>query len=489
MDSIPVTPWAPFLQPDAGSSVAGSASDHRSVRTAEVDDEVKSGRAWAHEVRDPWDACILTLDGGGIRGYSSLLILQALFHEIHTIEMELEALEPLGGPFASFNEDELLPCHYFDFMHGTSTGGLIGTMLGRLRMTLSECLSLYRKVGNDLFGHRRSNIPLRTKYYHKPLEAAVQEIVAKRCDEHEECDGKDHWHPWDILANDLERPFNPHEPRICQSCCLTAKDDSNVSVAHLLRTYAHWYNDDTPRWITEYNQGADKIKIWEATRATSAAPFYFEMLEAEVSNELTQYLDGGIRENNPSGAAWSEHHSMYLGGEEPALLLSIGTGRPDHSQDGFATAWPGPFGRLTVVRKALQKRAIFLNLLIKYTEGEKQHEAMKGHARGENTWYKRLNVSAGLETMPLDSWITGPWTDPATGNTVDTPGGTSLTQMQDVTRLYLTRDFDPHYDDYAPPSTILRQTAEKLVRQRRAREKLGGERWAVFVGERPVPVR
>jgi hypothetical protein len=37
-------------------------------------------------------------------------------------------------------EEELLPCHYFDFMYGTSTGGLIATtMLGRLRMTTTEC--------------------------------------------------------------------------------------------------------------------------------------------------------------------------------------------------------------------------------------------------------------------------------------------------------------------------------------------------------------
>ena len=30
----------------------------------------------------------------------------------------------------TFVEAELLPCHYFDFMYGTSTGGLIATMLG-----------------------------------------------------------------------------------------------------------------------------------------------------------------------------------------------------------------------------------------------------------------------------------------------------------------------------------------------------------------------
>ena len=37
-------------------------------------------------------------------------------------------------------------------------------------------------------------------------------------------------------------------------------------------------------------------------------------------------------------------------------------------------------------------------------------------------------------------------------------------------------------DSYAPPLTMLRQAAEKLVRQRRAREEEGGVRWDTFVG-------
>ena len=76
-------------------------------------------------------------------------------------------------------------------MYGTSTGGLIATMLGRLRMTTTECLELYRSVGNELFGKKRSNLPLVTKYYHEPLERAVQDIVGSRCHEHENCNGKD----------------------------------------------------------------------------------------------------------------------------------------------------------------------------------------------------------------------------------------------------------------------------------------------------------
>ena len=38
--------------------------------------------------------------------------------------------------------DNYLPCHYFDYVAGTSTGGLISIMLGRLSMTVDECLEV-----------------------------------------------------------------------------------------------------------------------------------------------------------------------------------------------------------------------------------------------------------------------------------------------------------------------------------------------------------
>src|SRR3954465_15801039 len=114
-------------------------------------------------------------------------------HEIAICERRLQEEEgPVPGSTRSeFNEDELLPCHYFDYMYGTSTGGLISVMLARLRMTVPQCLEIYRQVGNDLFGHRRNVLPLATKYHHKPLERAVQRIVREYCKNHNSCDGND----------------------------------------------------------------------------------------------------------------------------------------------------------------------------------------------------------------------------------------------------------------------------------------------------------
>jgi patatin-like phospholipase/acyl hydrolase len=62
---------------------------------------------------------ILTLDGGGVRGLSSLLILRDIMEEIAQ----------------RTNADETpRPSEYFDLIGGTSTGGLIALMLGVLGM-------------------------------------------------------------------------------------------------------------------------------------------------------------------------------------------------------------------------------------------------------------------------------------------------------------------------------------------------------------------
>jgi patatin-like phospholipase/acyl hydrolase len=50
------------------------------------------------------------VDGGGIRGLSSLLVLQTIMHRIQ-VEEKLQS-----PPF---------PCEYFDLIGGTGTGGYV----------------------------------------------------------------------------------------------------------------------------------------------------------------------------------------------------------------------------------------------------------------------------------------------------------------------------------------------------------------------------
>lgn len=71
----------------------------------------------------------------------------------------------------------------------------------------------------------------------------------------------------------------------------TASTGSNNRVPVLLRSYTNSLQmPELPR-----------IKLWEAARATSAAPYYFKPLE--VNGET--FVDGGLQANNPLG--WYAH--------------------------------------------------------------------------------------------------------------------------------------------------------------------------------------
>src|SRR5271169_3938867 len=70
---------------------------------------------------------ILSLDGGGVRGISSLYILKELMAQVARQYRVEHPQIPRVSP---------RPCEYFDLICGTSTGGLIALMLGRLRMVI-----------------------------------------------------------------------------------------------------------------------------------------------------------------------------------------------------------------------------------------------------------------------------------------------------------------------------------------------------------------
>lgn len=91
---------------------------------------------------EPKSLRVLSLDGGGIKGYTSLLILERILRT-YQFEKKLDAMPK--------------PCEIFDLIVGTSTGGLIAVMLGRLGMTVEECLECYRTVGQNVFGEEPSS--------------------------------------------------------------------------------------------------------------------------------------------------------------------------------------------------------------------------------------------------------------------------------------------------------------------------------------------
>ena len=65
---------------------------------------------------NPVDAtglCLLSLDGGGMRGLSTLHVLKVI-------------MDQLNHERAASGHDHIKPCDVFDMIGGTSTGGYVG---------------------------------------------------------------------------------------------------------------------------------------------------------------------------------------------------------------------------------------------------------------------------------------------------------------------------------------------------------------------------
>ena len=66
---------------------------------------------------DTTGLCLLSLDGGGVRGLSTLFILKGLMTRLNNQRQDV------GLP-------SVKPCEVFDLIGGTSTGGYIDNHLG-----------------------------------------------------------------------------------------------------------------------------------------------------------------------------------------------------------------------------------------------------------------------------------------------------------------------------------------------------------------------
>lgn len=215
---------------------------------------------------------VLTIDGGGIRGLIPALVLA-------------EVERRTGRPTAEL----------FDFMAGTSTGGLLACGLtrpgadGRPRFSAAELADLYVTEGPRIF--RRGLLKqifsvgglIDERYEDDGLEDAVQRYLG------------DTW-----LSEALVPVF------------ITAYDIERRAAVFFRTTRA-------------VNDPADDFRMADAARATAAAPTYFE--PARVTNRLGNrthaLVDGGVFATNPGMTAYAE---LARGEQEITIMASLGTG-------------------------------------------------------------------------------------------------------------------------------------------------------------------
>jgi patatin-like phospholipase/acyl hydrolase len=151
-----------------------------------------------------------------------------------------------------------------------------------------------------------------------------------------------------------------------------------------------------PRLFRTYltqNPGYDALKIWEAARATSAAPRFFEQITIGDPGLQEQFMDGGMGCNNPVRILVEEAGQEFDCEDKVACIISIGTGIPKV----IAVDKPGFFQK------------VFPSQLIKAladitTSSESEAAAMEERYRSCPGLYHRLNVDRGLEEISLEEW-------------------------------------------------------------------------------------
>jgi len=130
-------------------------------------------------------------------------------------------------------------------------------------------------------------------------------------------------------------------------------------------------------------------KIWEAARATSAAPTFFKRIEI---GRKQPFIDGGLGRNNPSQVVLEEAKALF-GARQIGCLVSIGTGQAGV----IGIKNPGLFQQIipTDVIEAL--KAIT-------TDCEATHETMLDRFANLPNTYFRLNVEQGMQGIEVSEW-------------------------------------------------------------------------------------
>ncbi|KAK1948759.1 phospholipase, patatin family protein, partial [Colletotrichum sublineola] len=117
--------------------------------------------------------CLLSLDGGGVRGLSTLFILKGIMDRLNHERKRTKL-------------PSVKPCGIFDMIGGTSTGGLIAIMLGHLEMDVDECIAAYTKLIQEVFGERlhRSSVGMtgriQARFDSKKLQDAVEAVLVSK---------------------------------------------------------------------------------------------------------------------------------------------------------------------------------------------------------------------------------------------------------------------------------------------------------------------
>lgn len=279
---------------------------------------------------DPWARkIVLSLDGEGVKGHLALGFLKQLMSKVQQYEEEEEPnIESSAAPRSTYKwihppasgrycPSPFLPCHYFEYIGGTGTGGLIAIMLGRLRHDVVTALDVYQQLsrgvfqknaggGHSLFGRgvKERTIALeRISYNIRPALPGVGESRSK---------------------------FGYDESR-CRTVVCVLKPEKLPP--YLFRSYHHPAQSSERDW-----DGGDDIPVTLVAQASCSGSKYIAPMQWQGGS----WSDTGAKAKNPSREIFKEVNQMHED-SYPAIdvFLSIGSRSPEPTHSGRASGEGG----------------------------------------------------------------------------------------------------------------------------------------------------
>ncbi|CEI60191.1 unnamed protein product [Fusarium venenatum] len=247
---------------------------------------------------------------------------------------------------------------------------IIAIMLGKLGMTVDECIRAYKKVAQQAFTPKSRSIipgPPNGAFSAKQLEAAIKQTVREHC--------------MDPVCVE-QRKRGRDTAGTCPHGEMQFRDDSCTKTALLAITKDNV--DTLPTLLKTYDTSAslDGCTAWQVARATSAATTFFKPIK--VGRDEIEFIDAGFGYNNPCEILIREAKNQFPERDE-MRVLSIGTGLGD-------------------VVSIKDTRMSILKALKKMATTSKKVALSLDEQYGASGKYYRFNVERGLDDISLSDW-------------------------------------------------------------------------------------
>lgn len=237
---------------------------------------------------------ILSIDGGGIRGFFAIEVLA-----------RMEALLR-----AHHGKPSMVLADHFQLIAGTSTGAIIGAMLA-WGETVDAVREMYRLRAAEMFKRAPLRQIHRAKYRHEALTAFLK----------------------DYFREDDGRPATLGTAKLRTLVLIVFRNASRGSAWPVTNNPAAIFNRRTNADGSVHTECNLDLPLWQLVRGSTAAPWFFPPETVRLGSQEFLFVDGGITPyNNPAliaalTATLPCYRLEWPRGPDRLLVVSVGTGR------------------------------------------------------------------------------------------------------------------------------------------------------------------